>query len=73
MTPHGGARPGAGRKRVADDERTVQVAVRLSPEMLAEVDVVAEATGMDRSDTVRALLGSALANWKRATARVRRR
>ncbi|MBO9539667.1 CopG family transcriptional regulator [bacterium] len=59
--PRGGHRPGAGRKAAGGSAKGQPVAVRLSPDVLLEIDRLTQDLGLSRSGVVERLLRQALA------------
>jgi predicted DNA-binding protein len=60
MSPKGGKRPGAGRKRLQPDEKGVTVAFVLPPELVTRLDALAGAEGKSRSTVLVEILRRSL-------------
>lgn len=54
--PRGGHRPGAGRKAAGSAPKGQPIAVRLSPEILKEIDRLVQELGLSRSGVVERFL-----------------
>jgi len=63
--PHGGSRPGAGRKPSNPEGRTVTVAVTIPETLVERLDAYAERKGWNRSAAVTEAIRGLLATKKR--------